>query len=243
MSAPDRPIDSLLSRRNLLRLLGLGGAASLLAAGGARALGSEAARTACVARPEQIEGPYFVDERLLRSDIRRDPATGEIRPGAPLRIAFNVSRIAANSCVPLAGARVDVWHCDALGVYSDVRDRRADTTGLKYLRGHQVTPQSGLVEFLTIYPGWYPGRAVHLHFKVRTAAGGRRTHDFTSQLYFDDALTDRVHGNTPYAQKGSARVRNERDGLYANGGNQLILRPALAGTDYAASFDIGLLLS
>jgi protocatechuate 3,4-dioxygenase beta subunit len=243
MDDHDRPIGSLVSRRRLLRLFGIGAPALLLTAFARGPRAAEAGRISCVARPEQIEGPYFVDERLLRSDIRSDPASGEMRPGTPLRVSFNVSRIQANSCLPLAGAQVDVWHCDALGVYSDVRDPGFSTTGLKFLRGYQMTPASGRVEFLTIYPGWYQGRAVHMHFKIRTAGAGGRAHDFTSQLYFDDALTDGVHRSSPYARKGIARVRNEQDGLYARGGKELTLSPSATAAGYAAAFDIGLYLA
>jgi protocatechuate 3,4-dioxygenase beta subunit len=112
--------------------------------------------------------PYFVDNQLNRSDIRIDPSDGSVKEGAPLRLAFQVSDVSANACSPLAGAQVDVWHCDALGVYSGVSDPGFDTSGQLWLRGYQVTDESGYCEFTTIYPGWYSGRAVHIHFKIRT---------------------------------------------------------------------------
>src|SRR5204862_5959516 len=91
----------------------------------------------CVVRPEQTEGPYFVDERLNRSDIRSDPSDGLVKEGFLLELALRVHKIGGSDCTPLAGVVVDVWHCDALGVYSDVRDRSFDTRGKKFLRGYQ----------------------------------------------------------------------------------------------------------
>jgi protocatechuate 3,4-dioxygenase beta subunit len=127
-----------------------------------------------------------------------------------------------------------------MGFYSDVRDRRSSTTGKKFLRGYQVTDANGLVRFTTIYPGWYEGRAVHIHFKVRADPKSARAHELTSQFYFDESLTDRVHARAPYTQRGQRRIRNEEDGLFRSGGSQLLLPTVEAGPGYAASFDIAL---
>jgi protocatechuate 3,4-dioxygenase beta subunit len=186
------------------------------------------------------EGPYFVDERLNRSDIRTDPTTGAVSAGQLLVLNFNVSRVSGNSCAPLTGAYVDIWHCDAAGSYSDVRDAGFDTRGRKYLRGYQVTDGSGAVQFQTIYPGWYSGRAVHIHFKIRLFTGAQETYEFTSQLFFDDSFTDQVHAQSPYNAKGSRDTRNSRDGIYSNGGSQLALNVSQSGQGYAATLDIGL---
>ena len=104
---------------------------------------------ACVVRPEQTEGPYFVDEQLHRSDIRSDPSDGSVQEGVPLRLSFHVSRIASDTCTPLEGAIVDVWHCDVRGRYSDVPDLNAffDTRGKKFLRGSQTTDAHGSAQF------------------------------------------------------------------------------------------------
>jgi hypothetical protein len=118
---------------------------------------------------------------------------------------------------------VDVWHCNALGVYSDVSDPSFNTSGQKFLRGYQVTVNDGVARFTTIYPGWYQGRAVHIHFKVRSSASSGSAYEFTSQLFFDDALTDRVHAQQPYASKGQRDLRNSQDGIYNQGGSQLLL--------------------
>ena len=200
-----------------------------------------AAADPCVVRPEQTEGPYFVDERLNRSDIRSDPSNGFVKDGVPLAITFAVQRIDGSSCVPLAGVLVDIWHCDALGVYSDVQDPGFNTVGQKFLRGYQVTDANGAASFVTIYPGWYQGRTVHIHFKLRTDPDAAQGFEFTSQLYFDDALTDIVHAQQPYAAKGQRTLRNSGDGIYRNGGSQLLLAPTADGMGgYTASFDIAL---
>jgi protocatechuate 3,4-dioxygenase beta subunit len=194
----------------------------------------------CIVRPEQTEGPYFVDERLNRSDIRSDPSDGSVKDGRQLQLALRVHEIRGDACTPLAGAVVDIWHCDALGVYSDVRDRSFDTRGKKFLRGYQVTDPTGTARFLTIYPGWYPGRAVHIHFKIRTNPESRRGYEFTSQIYFDDGLSDQVHAQVPYRVKGQGRLRNQGDGIFQDGGEQLTLQLVKEAQGYAGVFDIGL---
>jgi protocatechuate 3,4-dioxygenase beta subunit len=238
----DHGVGRILTRREVLAFFGAAGAA------GAGALfwrpDLAAAQAApCVVVPEQMEGPYFVEEKLNRIDIRTDPGNGQVRLGTQLDVALRVSRMAASGgCAPLAGAVVDVWQCDAAGLYSDVRDTQVkfDTRGQKFLRGHQVTDAQGLARFTTIYPGWYPGRAVHIHFKIRTNPSGARGEDFTSQLYFDEALTDKVHAQQPYAAKGRRNMTNEKDGIYRNGGKQLMLNLSEKGGGYAGMFDVAL---
>jgi protocatechuate 3,4-dioxygenase beta subunit len=226
-----------LARRRALAILGASGAA-LLAARHAAAAAADPALPACVVRPRQTEGPFFVDGDLERSDLRVDPRTGAVKPGVPLRLAFRVSRVAASSCAPLAGAQVHVWHCDAAGDYSSVRDQRAPKAGEAFLRGFQNTDAAGIARFLTIYPGWYPGRAVHVHFKIRTADAARN--EFTSQLYFDEALSERVYAAAPYAGRGRPRLSNGDDFLFRDGGRQLLLDVKPEDAAYAAVFDIGL---
>jgi protocatechuate 3,4-dioxygenase beta subunit len=241
MDRDDAQTGYLLSRREALALLG---AAGLTAIGG-RFAGLDARQVrvpACIVRPEQTEGPYFVDEKLNRSDIRTDPSSGAARDGVPLDLGFQVSQVVSGECRPLSGALVDVWQCDALGVYSDVRDMsgRFDTVGQKFLRGYQLTDAQGTARFMTIFPGWYEGRTVHIHFKIRTPSGAGRTYDFTSQLYFDDALTDHVLQQPPYASKGPRRIRNAQDGIYRRGGDQLMLALAEKERGLTGMFDIGL---
>jgi len=242
MDIDDVPIGRVLSRREALAFLGATGALLFLGCSDSSATSSDTGDTSssCVVRPELTEGPYYVDEELLRSDIRSDPSDGTIRPGALLALTFNVSRAASNACSPLAGAIVDVWHCDALGVYSDVSDPSFNTSGKKFLRGYQVTGADGVARFTTIYPGWYQGRAVHIHFKIRSAASAASAYEFTSQLFFDDLLTDQVHATEPYASKGQRTLRNSGDGIYTSEGSQLVLDVTGTADGYAATFNIAL---
>lgn len=243
MENDDVQVGRILGRREVLALLGTGGFAALAAPGVAAGAPRAPFRLPkCIVRPSQDEGPYFVDTRLARSDIRSDPTDGSVREGARLSLAFQVSRLDAQQCLPLEGVLVDVWQCDAEGIYSGVEDigGRFDTTGKQFLRGHQLTDRDGIARFTTIYPGWYRGRTVHIHFKIRTNPSLDAGHEFTSQLYFDDALTDRVFETEPYAADGGRRTRNEEDGLFRGGGNQLLLDVSRDGDGYAALFDVGL---
>lgn len=256
MDHGDAPVGRILTRREVLALLGIGGAALLGGPASARAGTSEPAAAhpgrvrqgfrlpKCIVRPSQAEGPYFLDTRLDRSDIRSDPTDGSVREGAPLSLTFQVSRLDAQRCEPLAGVLVDVWQCDAAGVYSGFEDigGNFDTRGKQFLRGHQVTDAAGTATFRTIYPGWYPGRCVHIHFKLRTHPAGESGHEFTSQLYFDDELTDHVLAGDAYTSDEGERTGNAQDGLYRNGGGQLMLEVVKAGDGYAATFDVGLQL-
>jgi protocatechuate 3,4-dioxygenase beta subunit len=119
-----------------------------------------AATPSCVVRPQQTKGPYFVDEQLNRSDIRVEPSDGSVKGGVPVGLVFKVSRTDDSSCTPLSGAVVDVWQCDAMGIYSGVQDINGlfDIRGKKFLRGYQIADASGTAQFITIYPGWYPAR-------------------------------------------------------------------------------------
>ena len=246
MDRDDVQVGRLLSRRETLALLGASGIAALAGCKPSREVGEVGAAGAsalpsCVVRPEQTEGPYFVDARLDRSDIRSDPSNGTVKAGTPLQVALVVSRIGnGGACSPIAGARVDLWQCDAAGVYSGVRDPSFDTTGQQFLRGYQLTDATGTARFTTIYPGWYRGRTVHAHFKVRTDPSSARGYEFTSQFYFDDALTDRVHALEPYASTGRRTVRNEGDGIFRRNGDQLMLAVREAEQGYAGTFHLGL---
>lgn len=233
------------SRRHLLNLAGSTAAASLAADLCAQSASEDSPATfdqtpLCVVKPEQTEGPYFVDGKLLRADIRADPADATFRPGLPLQLTLRLSALSANTCGPLAGAVVDIWHNDALGEYSDVRDRRYDNRGKQFLRGYQLTDINGVVTFTTIYPGWYPGRTVHMHFKVRTDPAAERGSEFTSQLYFDDAVTDQVHQRAPYAANGQRSTRNSNDRIFRRGGSELMLQLRREGEGFAGTFELGL---
>ena len=252
----NKPIGRILSRRDVLALLGGGGIALLTGCSVSQFLGdtpestviptsttSAATLPSCIVRPALTEGPYFVDMQLNRSDIRTEPSDGSIKEGALLRIIFNVSDVSAATCNPLAGAQVDVWHCDALGVYSGVADPGFDTSGQSWLRGYQITDEFGRAEFTTIYPGWYSGRAVHIHFKIRTDPQADAGYEFTSQFFFDEALTDIVHAQEPYASKGYRNTLNSTDNIFQSSDGLLTLNIVKVADGYEATFDIGLDLS
>jgi protocatechuate 3,4-dioxygenase beta subunit len=149
----------------------------------------------CTRTAEETEGPFYFEVDRVRSDIR------EGRPGAELRLGVRVRDLSAG-CKPIQNAVVDVWHCDATGSYSE----RGET----FLRGLQVTDSDGAVEFTTLYPGWYPGRTVHIHAKVHV---DKRT-VLTTQFYFDDGFTDRVFSREPYASDTGRDAFNDSDPLY-----------------------------
>jgi protocatechuate 3,4-dioxygenase beta subunit len=171
--------------------------------------GSTSGSATCVLTAALTEGPFFVDEKLNRSDIRTDPVTGTVSTGISLALTFNVARYATNACTPLTGAYLDVWHCDSTGTYSDVSG-----SSKKFLRGYQITDANGVAAFTSIYPGWYSGRAVHIHFKLRLYAGSTKSYEFTSQFFFNDTLTDSVYTQSPYSSRGSRSTRNASDGIY-----------------------------
>ena len=284
MDNDDRQIGQVLSRREVLALLGTAGAALLVGCGpsqsgsGATAAPTTAATSApnveaatavamqgnptaaataaaegatavagnatvvaingnavpaCVVRPEVTEGPYYVNEDLMRSDIRSDPSTGTVKEGTPLVLTFNVSQVSNGSCTPLQGATVEIWHCDAAGQYSDVSDPGFNTKGQKWLRGAQVTDANGVATFTTIYPGWYSSRAVHIHYKVHPDT----SKVFTSQLFFDDSLSDQVFTQAPYASKGQRDTLNSTDSIYQD---LMLLTVNKTDQGYASTFDIGM---
>ena len=167
-----------------------------------------------VATPEVTEGPYFVDEGLNRSDLTADTTRASVVNGRPLTLTLTIYELAGSTGTPLAGAHVDLWHTDAIGKYSD--EASEGTSGQKWLRGYQVTDGDGKVTFETIYPGWYSGRTPHLHLKVRTYnASGNETYEFTTQLFFSEALSNEVYATVPYNSRGSRNTTNATDGIYS----------------------------
>lgn len=164
----------------------------------------------CRLFPQAIEGPYYFDPELLRSDIT------EGRPGVPVVLSLRV--IEMGPCTGIKGARVDLWHADALGTYSGYTrqgpGRDVSTIGQKFLRGTQVTDADGVVTFRTIYPGWYPGRTPHMHVKVFLDT----TTLLTGQLYLADDLTARIYaGNAAYASRSRPDTSNAQDGIFRDG--------------------------
>lgn len=187
-------------------------------------------RPDCVLTPEQEEGPFYIDLARVRRDIVED------RPGVPLALALTV--VDAESCEPIPDAAVDVWHCDALGVYSGEPSQGSE--GEAFLRGIQLTDRNGRAEFATIYPGQYPGRTTHVHLKVRlggrrgngTYAGGHVSH--TGQLFTTDGGDADVFALSPYARNPAPITAREADFIYREqGGSSSVLALEPAGSDLA----------
>jgi len=196
--------------------------------------------------PQQTEGPYFVDGMPNRSDIRSDTPTGSVEQGIPLRLVIHVYNVDNGSCIPLRGAKVDIWHTNSQGVYSAVKDM--GTAQENFLRGYQMTDDNGMVHFTTIYPGWYEGRAIHIHDKVRTFNGSEKTLEWTAQLYFNNSINEQVHEQSPYNTHGPPQTTNEEDMIYSgtstdgliqkNSGEQLMVNITKQGASYIGTFDI-----
>jgi protocatechuate 3,4-dioxygenase beta subunit len=211
-----------LTRRQALGVLG---AATLT-----RLVPVRSALAACDPTPPQTQGPFWLDDNLQRTDIRTDPSDGTTRPGVPLTLKLRVTRSDA-SCAPAAGVQVDVWQCDAGGIYSD--DANTGEPGGRFLRGYQIADANGAVQFTTIYPGWYPGRTVHVHYRVRASGGV----DFASQVYFDDAITDDVLTTSAYAARGPRDTTNADDAIF-DASTLLALAPD--GDGWIGTFDVAL---
>ena len=197
--------------------------------------------------PQQTEGPYFVDGMPNRSYLTSDTSNGVTQEGINLSLTIHVYGIDNGSCVPIKGAKVDVWHANSTGVYSAVGEM--GTLGSNFLRGNQITDDNGTVKFSTIYPGWYPGRAIHIHDKVRMVNESQDNLEWTSQIYFNDSLNEEIHKNTPYSNHGNPQTPNERDmiftgpstdGLFkSNSGKLLLMNTTKSGQNaYAGSVNI-----
>jgi protocatechuate 3,4-dioxygenase beta subunit len=236
----DQHVGGLVTRRELVTRWRAVAAAAVT--GHERSAAAEpVAAPDCLAQPQQTEGPYPVDERLARPDIRVDPVTGTVSAGIPLQLRLVLTQVtAAGTYEVLPGAQVEIWHCDAAGTCGDVRDPGSDSTVRTWLRGHQTSDAAGEVRFTTIYPGWYPGRAVHIQFSVRRPAANGRVDEFTSSLYFDDGVTDRVHSAAPYAARRGQRLLNERDMIFRERGTRLILPVVEADEGYSATYRVAM---
>jgi protocatechuate 3,4-dioxygenase beta subunit len=216
-------------RSSLVRLGGLvAGALGVsgweAGASGAGPVAVASGAVSCVLTPEQTEGPYYIPDELVRRNIT------EGRPGTPLALRTFV--VDTSTCRPIKNAAVDVWHADASGVYSGFGAGAANRT---FMRGIQRTSAKGLAQFRTVYPGWYPGRTVHIHVKVHIR--GYVVH--TGQLYFPDGVTDAAFRKSPYASRPNRATRNADDAIYRNGGRKSLLKVRRNGAGYVATVTMG----
>jgi protocatechuate 3,4-dioxygenase beta subunit len=219
---------SILRAGGLLAALAVGGCADdgdgeqAATTAGSGPAGVESGDVKCVLTPEQTEGPFYVDGAKLRRDIT------EGRPGTPLALELEV--VSASACKPIANVAVDIWHCDALGEYSGVNGGSGT-----FMRGVQRTDSKGVARFDTVYPGWYSGRAVHIHVKVH--AGGNVVH--TGQLYFPDEVTAGAYDAPPYDSRPGPEVANDEDAIFVNGGSKSMLTVKKSDDGYTGSIRMG----
>ena len=185
---------------------------------------TEVANRGCVLQPELTEGPFYLEDVPLRRDVT------EGKPGAPLELEFTVQD--SDTCDPLEDAIVEIWHSDAAGEYSAFDDPENPTS----MRGRQRSDADGRVGFLTVYPGWYPGRAPHIHVKAHV--GGDTVH--TGQLFFDDAVSAGVYGDPPYVARGAQDTTNTTDGIYAATSGRSDLRLTRRGGGWQGTIDLGI---
>jgi protocatechuate 3,4-dioxygenase beta subunit len=186
---------------------------------------TDATTVDCVLAPELTEGPYYLDIDEVRSDITED------REGVAFALTMKI--VDASQCRPIKDAAVDIWHCDAAGSYSGVEGE----DGTTYLRGTQITDANGEVTFQTVYPGWYGGRAVHIHTKVHVD----NVEAHIGQLFFDEALNASIYElNAPYNSRGLADTPNEDDSIYNDAGASVALvRATRAGDAYEGTVTLG----
>jgi protocatechuate 3,4-dioxygenase beta subunit len=212
-------MDVNMTRREALAAATAGGAAVMMGGELGRAGGVEEAFAAatCVMTPNLAIGPYFVEEKLNRSDVRGD------REGVATTLTMHVFDF-DKDCAAVPSAQIDIWHCDALGTYSDVQQN--GTKGQTWLRGFQTTDAKGVATFVTIFPGYYQGRTTHIHVRVRV-----NELDFTTQIFFTEDQAATVNGVAPYTSNNSngTRLKNAQDGIYQQGGADVLL-VTLAGT-------------
>lgn len=185
----------------------------------------------CVLLPESTAGPFPLDEQFDRRDIT------EGVPGHPLRLGL---RVVDDACEPVAGAAVEIWHTDTTGDYSAFEDGgggKDDAEGTTFCRGTQVAGDDGIVEFQSVYPGWYPGRAVHIHVRVRVADAVVST----GQVYFADDYTAGVFAEDPYAEFGLPNTTNGDDGIAGDPATEGTLLALAAAETSAGAGTLGLL--
>jgi protocatechuate 3,4-dioxygenase beta subunit len=227
-----------MTRREVLAMVGAAGAA----VAATRCGGSEASpisptttttttspTAACAVSPSETVGPYPSLTDLIRSDIR------EGKSGTPLTLTINVVNVTA-SCAAVSGAAVDVWQCDAEGHYSQYSQPGFNGTSQTFLRGIQTTDSTGRVTFTTVYPGWYQGRATHIHVEV--TVNGRSVK--VTQIAFPESVTAAVYATGVYAAKGQNPTSNSGDMVFSDSvSSELATVSGDPTSGYTATFTVG----
>ncbi len=224
-----------LTRRELIAIMGAAGSAAAWGCGtdsvtspSAAASSSSTSTTgtsaACAVTPTETVGPYPSRADIFRSDVRED------RSGTALTLNLKVVNSSAN-CAPVSGANVEIWHCDAAGDYSEY----GTVTTATWLRGVQTTNASGDVVFTTVYPGWYQGRATHIHIEV--TINGRSVK--ATQIAFPESINNIVYAQGVYARRGNNPMSNASDGIFTDSlTSELVTPSGSPSTGYTASFQI-----
>jgi len=249
---PSDSIGKEISRREAIGILAVAGAGALLGCGGGSKTTAATTTTSattttnssCTVTPEGEEGPYFVNDSatgFVRSDIRANLDGTNVQSGIPLTL--NVYAYdSQNGCAAMANVQVDIWHCNASGIYSaeDVEN----TSGETWLRGYQLTDSNGLATFSTIIPGWYAGRTTHIHLRIRssydsTTTGGTNT----TQLFFPQDVIDTINTTiSPYSGEGANPTTNATDHVYTGevSGATLLTLSGDTTNGYTATFKVDL---
>jgi protocatechuate 3,4-dioxygenase beta subunit len=223
-------------RREAIGVLGAAGAAAIAYGCGAASASPTSPSTttatttgtnaACAVTPTETAGPYPSLNDFFRSDIR-DGKSGTI-----LTLTIRVVNV-NSSCAPVSNANVEIWHVDAAGTYSQYGTQTTQT----YLRGIQTTNERGDVVFTTIYPGWYQGRATHIHAEV--TIGGRSVK--VTQMAFPETVNNAVHATGVYASRGTNPMSNASDGIFADSLAAELVTPTGDPTGgYSVTFQIGI---
>jgi len=206
-------------------VLGCGGSPSAPSAASA-APESSSTNGSCTVTPTETAGPFPSLNNLFRSDIR------EGKSGTLLTLTIKVVNSNAG-CAAVPNADVEVWHVDAAGQYSEYGSQAAQT----YLRGIQTTNGNGEVTFTTIYPGWYQGRATHIHAEVTIGGVSRKV----TQIAFPEAVNDAVHTSGVYASRGKNPMTNLADGIFADSlASELVVPTGGAASGYAVHFQVAI---
>jgi len=222
-------------RREAMAVMGAAGAAVALGCGDSPASPSSTTTTttpatstnaACAVTPTETIGPYPSLTDLFRSDVR------EGKQGTQLNLTIKVVNV-ASGCSPVANANVEIWHVDATGNYSQYGTQTTQT----YLRGIQTTDASGEVTFVTIYPGWYQGRATHIHVEVTINGVSRKV----TQMAFPETINNAVHASGVYSSRGANPMSNAADGIFADSLSSEIVTPTGSPTTgYSVAFQVGI---
>ena len=182
--------------------------------------------SACAVTPTETIGPYPSVTDIFRSDIR------ETKTGTVLTLTIKVVNVNAG-CAAVAAANVEIWQCDATGNYSEYGTQTAQT----YLRGIQTTNSNGDVTFTTIYPGWYQGRATHIHIEVKTGGVSRKV----TQIAFPESVNNTVYATGVYASRGSNPMSNLSDGIFADSlSSELVTPSGSPASGYSASCQVAI---